>query len=123
MTVMLALPASRIAERTASGIASFSAQEKSTINTDSALDCVPGEGKAQDTPRKGVGHQPVGKAGRLAFGLRLHLFGLLDHADDLVVTALTGGLLYFKNAFAFFHNGSGIKLPRRGAWVPEWTPL
>ena len=72
---------------------------------------IPGEGKAQDTSRKGVGNQPVGKAGRFAFGIRLHLFRLLDHVDDLVVTALTGNLLYFKNTFSFFHNGSGINCP------------
>ena len=37
LTVILKLPASRIAERTDTGIASFSAQEKSTINTERAL--------------------------------------------------------------------------------------
>ena len=36
LTVMPQFPASRMAESTASGIASFSAQEKSTISTESA---------------------------------------------------------------------------------------
>ena len=36
-TVILCTPASRIAERTEIGIASFNAQEKSTINMDSAF--------------------------------------------------------------------------------------
>ena len=54
---------------------------------------IPGEDEAQQTPRKGIGHQLVRQIGSLALSLRLHLLRLLDHVHDLVIAALTGGLL------------------------------
>ena len=67
-----------IAESTARGMDSFSAQEKSTISTDRARVDVAGEQVDQRTPGQGVGHQPVSQMGGLILrrGLELlRLFG------------------------------------------------
>ena len=69
---------------------------------------IPGEGKADEAPGEGIGHQLVRQIGGLALGLRLHLLRLLDHVNDLVIAALAGGLLYLQHTFALLYHGAGI---------------
>ena len=69
---------------------------------------IPGKDEAHQTPYKGIGHQLVRQIGSLALSLRLHLLRLLNHVNDLVIAALTGGLLYLQHTLALLHHGAGI---------------
>ena len=69
---------------------------------------VPGECKAHQAAGKGIGHQLVCQVGRFGFGGGLHLFGTLDHLNDLVIAALAGGLLYLQHGLALLHHSAGI---------------
>ena len=69
---------------------------------------IPGEGKADEAPGEGIGHQLIRQIGGLALSLRLHLLRLLDHVNDLVIAALAGGLLYLQHTFALLYHGAGI---------------
>ena len=69
---------------------------------------IPGEDEAQQTPYKGIGHQLVRQIGSLALSLRLHLLRLLNHVNDLVIAALTGGLLHLQHTLTLLHHSAGI---------------
>ncbi len=63
MTVIFRFPASRIADRTLSGMESLSAQEKSTINTDTALGTFRVRSQVSRLPPR---HQGTNRSARLA---------------------------------------------------------
>ena len=69
---------------------------------------IAGKSKTQQAPYKGIGHQLVRQIGSLALSLRLHLLRLLNHVNDLVIAALTGGLLHLQHTLALLHHGAGI---------------
>ena len=73
------------------------------------------QGQAQEAPGEGIGHQPVRQTGGPGLGSGLHLLGPLNHLHDLVVPALSGGLLHLQDALALLHHGAGVY---RAAGVP-----
>ena len=69
---------------------------------------IPGQQPGGGAARQGVGHQLVRQVCRPVLRQGLQLFRLLDHGDDLIVSAAAGLLLHTEDAFALLHHRTGV---------------